>query len=176
MAPAPVQRAIRTRPIWTRFRKPFGGRSSCCGNSEPPKQAATEAGKATPPAAAAAPSESYLDKIKARDKLIVGVFTGKPPFGYVDGSGRYLGFDSDLGRRFAKDLLGDESNIEFVAVESASRIPFLQSNKVDLVFSNMTVMPERAEVVDFTNPNLRVDVQLLVQRRWQRAETRRPVG
>lgn len=134
-----------------------------CGNSEPPKQAATEAGKATPPAAAAAPSASYLDKIKARDKLIVGVFTDKPPFGYVDASGRYVGFDTDLGRRFAKDLLGDENKIEFVAVEPASRIPFLQSDKVDLVLANMTVTPERAEVVDFTNPNLRVAVQLLVR-------------
>lgn len=133
-----------------------------CGNSEPPQQAAGDAGK-TPPATAAAPSASYLDKIKARDRLIVGVFTDKPPFGYVDASGRYVGFDTDLGRRFAKDLLGDENKVEFVAVEPASRIPFLQSDKVDLILANMTVTPERAEAVDFTNPNLRVAVQLLVR-------------
>ncbi|MEK1835908.1 MAG: glutamine ABC transporter substrate-binding protein, partial [Pseudomonas sp.] len=30
----------------------------------------------------------YLEKIKARDKLIVGVFTDKPPFGFVDEAGR----------------------------------------------------------------------------------------
>ncbi|MNZ96353.1 ABC transporter glutamine-binding protein GlnH precursor [compost metagenome] len=91
------------------------------------------------------------------------MFTDKPPFGYVDASGRYVGFDTDLARRFAKDLLGDENKIEFVAVEPASRIPFLQSDKVDLILANMTVTPERAEVVDFTNPNLRVAVQLLVR-------------
>lgn len=134
-----------------------------CGNSEPPKPAATEAGKATPPAVTAAPATGYLDKIKARDKLIVGVFTDKPPFGFVDASGRYVGFDTDLGRRFAKDLLGDENKIEFVAVEPASRIPFLQSDKVDLILANMTVTPERQQAVDFTNPNLRVAVQLLVR-------------
>ncbi|WP_369989116.1 transporter substrate-binding domain-containing protein [Pseudomonas xanthosomatis] len=112
--------------------------------------------------AAASPATSYLETIKARDKLIVGVFTDKPPFGFVDESGRYVGFDTDIGRRFAKELLGDENKVEFVAVEPASRIPFLQSDKVDLILANMTVTPERKEAVDFTNPNLRVAVQAIV--------------
>lgn len=111
---------------------------------------------------AAAHAEGYLDKIQARDKLVVGVFSDKPPFGFVNEKGDYVGFDTDLGRRFAKDLLGDEKKIEFVVVEPASRIPFLQSDKVDLILANMTVTPERAQVVDFTHPNLRVAVQALV--------------
>lgn len=129
-----------------------------CDTADAPKTAAGAASST-----AAAPSESYLDKIRARDKLIVGVFSDKPPFGYVDETGRYVGFDTDLGRRLAKNLLGDENKIEFVAVEPASRIPFLQSDKVDLILANMTVTPERAEAVDFTNPNVRVAVQLLVR-------------
>ncbi len=115
-----------------------------------------------PKPAAASPATSYLETIKARDKLIVGVFTDKPPFGFVDEKGRYVGFDTDIGRRLAKDLLGDENKVEFVAVEPASRIPFLQSDKVDLILANMTVTPERKEAVDFTNPNLRVAVQAIV--------------
>lgn len=114
------------------------------------------------PAASAPAAVSYIDKIKARDKLIVGVFTDKPPFGFVDEAGRYVGFDTDIGRQFAKDLLGDENKVEFVAVEPASRIPFLQSDKVDLILANMTVTPERKEAVEFTNPNLKVAVQALV--------------
>ena len=51
----------------------------------------------------------YLDKIKARDKLIVGVFTDKPPFGFVNEAGRYVGFDTDIGRQFAKDQIGRAS-------------------------------------------------------------------
>lgn len=112
--------------------------------------------------AAPSPSSSYLETIKARDKLIVGVFSDKPPFGYVSETGEYIGFDTDLAKRFAKDLLGDEKKIEFVVVEPASRIPFLQSDKVDLVLANVTVTPERREAVEFTNPNLRVAVQALV--------------
>ena len=117
--------------------------------------------KAEAPAKPAA-AVSYIDKIKARDKLIVGVFTDKPPFGFVNEAGRYVGFDTDIGRQFAKDLLGDENKVEFVAVEPASRIPFLQSDKVDLILANMTVTQERKEAVDFTNPNLKVAVQALV--------------
>ena len=125
-----------------------------CNKSEAP---------AKPVASGAAPATtSYLDTIKARDKLIVGVFTDKPPFGFVDEKGRYVGFDTDIGRQFAKDLLGDENKVEFVAVEPASHIPFLQSDKVDLILANMTVTPERQQAVDFTNPNLKVAVQALV--------------
>ena len=91
--------------------------------------------KTEEPAKPAATSASYLEKIKARDKLIVGVFTDKPPFGFVNEAGRYVGFDTDIGRQFAKDLLGDENKVEFVAVEPASRIPFLQSDKVDLILA-----------------------------------------
>ncbi|MCU1716686.1 transporter substrate-binding domain-containing protein [Pseudomonas sp. 5P_3.1_Bac2] len=129
-----------------------------CDNSQAP-QKQPEAAK---PEASAAPSASYLEKIKSRDKLIVGVFSDKPPFGFVNEQGDYVGFDTDIAKRFAKDLLGDEKKVEFVVVEPASRIPFLQSDKVDLILANMTVTPERAEVVDFTNPNLRVAVQALV--------------
>ena len=81
--------------------------AGCNKTEEPPKPKV--ASESTAPA-------SYLEKIKARDKLIVGVFTDKPPFGFVNEAGRYVGFDTDIGRQFAKDLLGDENKVEFVAV------------------------------------------------------------
>mgnify|MGYP001171176929 CR=1 FL=1 len=104
-----------------------------------------------------------IDKIKERGKLIVGVFTDKPPFGMTDEKGNYIGFDTDLAKRFAKDLLGDESKIEFVPVEPASRIPFLQSDKVDIIVANMTITDDRKEAVDFTNPTMKVATQILVK-------------
>ncbi len=68
-----------------------------------------------------------------------------------------------MAKRFAKDLLGDESKVKFVPVEAASRIPYLQSDKVDFVLANMTATDERKKVVDFTNPHLKVAVQVLVK-------------
>ena len=110
-----------------------------------------------------APSGDALQQIRERGRLVVGVFTDKPPFGYVDEQGKYRGYDTDLAGYLAASLFGDASKGEYVSVDPASRIPFLQSGKVDLVLANMTVTPERAQVVDFTHPNLRVAVQALVR-------------
>ncbi|CUB10594.1 ABC transporter glutamine-binding protein GlnH precursor [Bacillus cereus] len=104
-----------------------------------------------------------IEQIKERGELVVAVFTDKPPFGYVDKDGKNIGFEIDMAKRFAKDLLGDESKVKFVPVEAASRIPYLQSDKVDFVLANMTATNERKKVVDFTNPHLKVAVQVLVK-------------
>ena len=104
---------------------------------------------------------AVIKKIKEKGKITIGVFTDKPPFGYVDKDGKNTGFEIALSKRFAKDMLGDESKIEFVPVEPASRIPFLQSDKVDLIMANMTVTDERKNVVDFTNPIVKVAIQIM---------------
>ncbi|MGH0928201.1 transporter substrate-binding domain-containing protein [Bacillus pacificus] len=104
-----------------------------------------------------------IEEIKERGELVVAVFTDKPPFGYVDKDGKNVGFEIDMAKRFAKDLLGDESKVKFVPVEAASRIPYLQSDKVDFVLANMTATDERKKVVNFTNPHLKVAVQVLVK-------------
>jgi len=104
-----------------------------------------------------------IEQIKERGELVVAVFTDKPPFGYVDKDGKNVGFEIDMAKQFAKDLLGDESKVKFVPVEAASRIPYLQSDKVDFVLANMTATDERKKVVDFTNPHLKVAVQVLVK-------------
>ncbi|KNF08111.1 ABC transporter glutamine-binding protein GlnH [Gottschalkia purinilytica] len=104
-----------------------------------------------------------IQKIKDRGKILIGIFTDKPPFGYVDENGKNDGFEVALSKRFAKDLLGDESKLEFVPLEPENRIPFLQSDKVDLIMANMTVTDERKQVVDFTNPHLKVAIQILAK-------------
>ncbi|OAM91411.1 cysteine ABC transporter substrate-binding protein [Termitidicoccus mucosus] len=103
-----------------------------------------------------------LAKIKNRGKVIVGVFGDKPPFGYIDRQGRNTGYDVALARRIAGDLLGDENKIEFVALEAANRVAFLQSNKVDIILANFTRTPERAEKVDFAKPYMKVALGIVV--------------
>ena len=97
-----------------------------------------------------------LEKIKAAGKIRIGVFSDKPPFGYVDADGRNQGYDVYFARRIAKDLLGDENKLEFVLVEAASRMEVLESNKVDLVLANFTVTEDRAKRVDFAKPYMKV--------------------
>lgn len=106
-----------------------------------------------------------LQKIKDRGKLIVGVKTDSPPFGYVNDKGEFVGFEVALARRFAKDLLGDESKIELVSVTGPNRIPYLQSDKVDLILATLSVSEERAKVIDFSNPYFKTAVQILTSKK-----------
>lgn len=63
---------------------------------------------------------------------------------------------SILPKRIAKDLLGSEDAVEFVYVEAASRVEYLQSGKVDITLANFTVTEERSEKVDFALPYMKV--------------------
>ncbi|MDU5111281.1 MAG: cysteine ABC transporter substrate-binding protein [Clostridium sp.] len=101
-------------------------------------------------------NQSSIDKIKNEGKVRIGVFSDKPPFGFVDEKGENQGYDVYLAKRIAKDLLGDENKVEYVLVEAANRVEYLESNKVDIILANFTVTPERKEKVDFANPYMKV--------------------
>lgn len=99
---------------------------------------------------------SSIEQIKKNGVVRIGVFSDKPPFGYLDAEGKNQGFDVEIAKHVAKDLLGDESKVEFVLTEAANRVEYLKANKVDIIFANFTVTPERQEVVDFSKPYLKV--------------------
>src|SRR5512135_1945256 len=93
-----------------------------------------------------------LQDVKTRGKLIAGVKTDFPPFGFLDKNGNYQGFDIDIAKALSKELLGNEKAIEFVAVTSGNRIPILKSKKIDVVVATMSITEEREKEVDFTVP------------------------
>ena len=94
-----------------------------------------------------------LDEIKESGKIVIGLFSDKKPFGYVDENGEYQGYDVYFARRLAQDL-GVE--LEIVPVDAPNRVEYLQSAKVDVILANFTVTPERSEVVDFALPYMKV--------------------
>lgn len=94
-----------------------------------------------------------LDEIKESGKIVIGVFSDKNPFGYVDENGDYQGYDVYFAERLAKDL-GVE--VEYVSTEAASRVEYLESGKVDIILANFTVTEERAQSVDFALPYMKV--------------------
>lgn len=97
-----------------------------------------------------------LEEIKKDGKIRIGVFSDKNPFGYVDENAKVQGYDIYFAKRIAKDLLGSEDAVEFVYVEAASRVEYLQSGKVDITLANFTVTEERSEKVDFALPYMKV--------------------
>jgi polar amino acid transport system substrate-binding protein len=96
-----------------------------------------------------------LDEIKSSGKVVIGVFSDKAPFGYVDAGGGYQGYDVYFAERLAKDL---GVKVEYKSVEPASRVEFLETGKVDVILANFTVTPERAEKVDFALPYMKVSL------------------
>lgn len=97
-----------------------------------------------------------LDEIKKDGKIKIGIFSDKKPFGYVDSDGAVQGYDVYFAKRIGKDLLGSEDAVEFVYVEAASRVEYLQSAKVDIILANFTVTEDRSEKVDFALPYMKV--------------------
>ena len=117
------------------------------------------AGCGTEPAAneepSSAPAASFrtLDEIKESGKVVIGVFSDKAPFGYVDENGEYQGYDAYFAERLAKDLNVD---VEYVSTDPASRVEYAATGKVDIVLANFTVTEERAKQVDFALPYMKV--------------------
>ena len=54
-------------------------------------------------------------------------------------TGQIVGFDIDIARAMAQAIFGDPDKIQFVAITSAQRIPYVQNGTVDLVADTMTI-------------------------------------
>ena len=106
-----------------------------------------------PGSAQAKESFRTLEEIQSSGTVNIGVFSDKKPFGYVDENGEYQGYDVYFARRLAEDLGVD---LELVSVDAPNRVEYLTSAKVDIILANFTVTPERAEVVDFALPYMKV--------------------
>lgn len=102
-----------------------------------------------------APAASFrtLDEIKKSGKIVIGVFSDKAPFGYVDENGEYQGYDIYFAERIAKDL---GVKAEYISTDPASRVEYAVTGKADLILANFTVTEERAEQVDFALPYMKV--------------------
>ena len=115
-------------------------------------------------ATSAGAEESRLEMVVKRDKLIVATYSTSPPLAFRDKNGELVGFEIDLVRLIAKDLLGDPNKIEFVIVQSEGRFPAVLSGKVDLGIAATTIYPERASKVAFTHPYMDSGVAVLVRK------------
>ncbi|MCD6449320.1 MAG: transporter substrate-binding domain-containing protein [Thermotogaceae bacterium] len=99
-----------------------------------------------------------LDEIRARGVLRIGQDAGYMPLYGTDEKGNRVGFEVDLAKKMA-EILGVK--LEFVVVNWDGIIPALISGKFDIISSGMTITPERALKVDFTDPYLTVGQTVL---------------
>lgn len=143
-----------------------GGQQAAPGGVSTARYASTEDTCDHPEASTQRPSTIDGDavrRIKDHGKLIVGVDQNSYLWGFRDpATGQIVGFDIDLVRAIAKDILGDPDKVQFLTVPTAQRIPMIKAGKVDMVVRTMTINCSRLKDVAFSTAYFEAGQQLLV--------------
>lgn len=93
-----------------------------------------------------------LSRIEQRGKIVVGVRGDASPFGFRDKNGVLSGYDIDLAKILAENIIGNSSAVEFVPVTAANRIMKLNSGEVDCLIATMSITNQRQQILDFSIP------------------------
>lgn len=96
--------------------------------------------------------------------LRAGVRCDQPPYGYRGSDGGFAGIETDMARQMAAWAFGSADRIELQCVTADNRIPQLNARRVDLLIATLGVTPERARVIDFSEPYRWGGSDLLVRR------------
>src|SRR5258708_39921195 len=90
-----------------------------------------------------------VDEIISRGTINIGVLVDLPPYGILNAQQEPDGYDIEVAKLLGK-YLGVKANL--VQLTSPNRIPFLVTNKVDLIVATFGITPERAKQVLFSIP------------------------
>jgi ABC-type amino acid transport/signal transduction systems, periplasmic component/domain len=92
-----------------------------------------------------------LDNVLSYKKIKIGVLLENAPFGFIDQAGTPVGFNIDVANLIV-ERLGDDIEIEVVPTTNASRIANLTTGGIDMAVATISMLPERAEVIQFSKP------------------------
>ncbi|MGW1889163.1 glutamate ABC transporter substrate-binding protein [Streptomyces sp. NPDC002004] len=130
-----------------------------------------KADSCTSPEASLRPSGAdgpTTDAIKKRGRLVVGVDQNSYRWGYRDPNkpgGALEGFDIDLARRIAKEILGPDGTVQFRAIPTNQRIPAIQHGDVDMIVRTMTINCDRSRQVAFSTAYFETGQQVLAPKK-----------
>lgn len=96
-----------------------------------------------------AQAQSTLERIRADGKIRVAIDLSVPPWSYQDESLKPVGSEVGAAKLLAESL-GVE--LEIVSTNGANRIPFLLSNRADIIMSALSITDERKKTIDFSIP------------------------
>ena len=121
-------------------------------------------GAAAPGAKAQVPKLPALPPdVKQNKRWRIGIKCDFPPFGFIDVQGKNGGYEVDIARRFAQLAFGRTNRVSLTCTTTASRIPTLTSQRVDIIISTLTWTASRAEQIDFSIPHYSATGRLLVK-------------
>lgn len=107
--------------------------------------------------AAAAADTSWKD-ITDRGSIKVGVLVDWPPYAAADAKNQPSGYDGGVARLLAEHY---GLKLEYVVMTGPNRIPFLLTDKADVVVGSLAITPEREKQVQFSRPYSAASMVLL---------------
>lgn len=94
---------------------------------------------------------TILNGILKKGELVVGITGDQPPLNATTKDGKIIGLDADLAQAIAMNM---DVKIRFAKMPFSELLPALQTGKVDMIVSGMTMTPERNVKVAFIGPYL----------------------
>ncbi|WP_461239909.1 ABC transporter substrate-binding protein/permease [Paucilactobacillus sp. N302-9] len=114
--------------------------------------------------ASAAKTDPYVQKIKKKGYITVGLSADYPPYEFhktINGKDEIVGFDISVAKKIAKDM-GVKLRIDEMSFDSL--LGALKTGKIDMIISGMSNTPERAKEVTFSKTYLSVQQKILIRK------------
>lgn len=112
----------------------------------------------------AAQTDQYLQNIKKKGYITVGLSADYPPYEFhktIKGQDKIVGFDIDVAKKIAKDL-GVKLKIDEMQFDGL--LGALKTGKIDMIISGMSKTPERAKEVTFSDTYLAAKQKILIRK------------
>jgi glutamate/aspartate transport system substrate-binding protein len=128
---------------------------------------APAAAPAAPAAAPAAPTVDTLTKIRAANKIVMGVRDSSGLLSYALGGGQYGGLHVNLCVDIINELKRKNNmpnlQVEYMSVTSQNRIPLMQNGTIDIECGSTTNNRARQEQVAFAVTTFVTEVRMAVK-------------
>lgn len=101
-----------------------------------------------------------LQRVIDFQTLKVGMSGNQPPMNMTTREGGLMGFDVDLAQALA---LAMNVKLEIKTVPFGDLMTALEQNKIDMIISNLSITPQRTEMVSFVGPYMMSGMSLLTK-------------
>jgi len=104
--------------------------------------------------------DPHVKAIKERGTIIIGTEASYPPMEFIDENGNFVGVDIDIAKEIAKNLRVEP---EFKNIVWDELFDKLLAGEVDMLISSITILPERTEIMAFSDPYFNAGQVIIVK-------------
>lgn len=106
---------------------------------------------------------SLPKSIEQRGRFVIGVKCDLPPFGSVDSQGRHIGYEIQIAQELSRLAFHQPNRVKYVCVTTTSRIPSLESGRIDMIIATLSWTKARAKEIAYSAPYFEATGRALVR-------------